>query len=134
MAYGDVRVLYADHIRLRRASPLRSIGHKIPFCHQSTFTRTALLRERPFQLCYKIAADYHLFHTLWRERGEAAFVYMPLCVSAVDAADSLTYRQKYRCKREYLAIRAGHKDLRWFYDHLRLDLKRLWRRVCGKSL
>lgn len=38
----------------------------LPFCHQSTFVRTSLIKSIPFDLSYRIAADYNFFYTLYK--------------------------------------------------------------------
>jgi len=123
VVYGDVRVVKATGSKVRKGSPIGTITRKIPFCHQSVFVRTQEARKRPFHREFSIAADYDFFYYLYWEKGATAFAYVPITISEIDAIHSLTYQQKTRCKREYLLIRAAHKDLRWYYDAARMFFK-----------
>lgn len=48
-------------------SELCSFFYKMPFCHQSSLVKTSLLKNRRFDLQYKIAADYDFFCQMYRE-------------------------------------------------------------------
>lgn len=63
----DVDVVYGNTIRLKGddaifalAKPSNIIYKGMPFCHQSSLTRTALVKEYGFDLKYRVA-DYNLF-------------------------------------------------------------------------
>jgi glycosyltransferase involved in cell wall biosynthesis len=59
--YGNV-LLKRDGINsLVRAYPIYQINFSQIFCHQSSFTKTALLKKYPFSLEYRISADYDFF-------------------------------------------------------------------------
>lgn len=55
----------------------------LPFCHQSTFVRTSLMRSIPFDLSYRIAADYNFFYTLYK-LGKS-FKYIDISIALYDA-------------------------------------------------
>ncbi len=56
--YGDYEARYDRFSTDVRASTPDAFWKGMPFCHQSMFVKTALLREYPFNLRWKIAADY----------------------------------------------------------------------------
>lgn len=55
----------------------------LPFCHQSTFVRTSLMRSIPFDLSYIIAADYNFFYTLYK-LGKS-FKFIDISIALYDA-------------------------------------------------
>jgi len=82
MLYGDQEVVYdSDCSVIKRALPLKDIWKGMAFNHQSLFTKTALLREHPFQLSYKMAADYEFI--LFSFMKDAGFYYLGFPISSV---------------------------------------------------
>ncbi len=54
----------------------------MPFCHQSSFTKTSTLRERPFNPEYRVFADTVFFRTLNADGG--TFRRVPRYISIYD--------------------------------------------------
>jgi glycosyltransferase involved in cell wall biosynthesis len=75
VVYGDT-VLRFDRggDRLRRSKPLRTLRFKMPFAHQGVFVRTDLLRRRPFDTRYRLAADFDFFRDIYARHGEGVFL------------------------------------------------------------
>lgn len=69
--YGGTIDLRDDRMRFRPPHPPEEIVRRMPFCHQSAFIRTSLMRERPYDLRYPIFADYDFF--LWAYKHGCAF-------------------------------------------------------------
>jgi len=65
--YGSVAQIIKNEINEIKPSELCSFFYKMPFCHQSSLVKTSLLKNRRFDLQYKIAADYDLFCQMYRE-------------------------------------------------------------------
>ena len=105
---GDTGVLYGDTIyserdrqTLVRHGDLR-VHSVMPACHQSIFCRTRLLKENPFNLKYKYAADYDFFYRL--KRANVRNQYMNMIVSVYDKSrglskenTNLVRKERYRC-------------------------------------
>lgn len=125
VVYGDVEMLYSDRSVLRRACPLSTMSYRMPFCHQSAFVRLGLVRRKPFDLKYRIGADYDFFYWAYHELGAAAFCHVPVCVACCDATDSLSQSNQYALWEEFIRIRSAHKDARWHYDSLKHMIKQL---------
>ena len=53
----------------------------MPFSHQGAFVATRLLRQRPFDTRYRLAADYDFFRDTYRQQGVAAFHYSGTCIN-----------------------------------------------------
>ena len=67
----DSAVIYGDTVIKYPWGSFRSEGKAIspddmflPFCHQSSFVKTSLMRQYKFDLSYKVVADYRFFYTL----------------------------------------------------------------------
>ena len=71
VSYPDCSVIYGDTIIKYPWGSFKSEGKAIspqdmylPFCHQSAFVRTELMRQYKFDLSYKVVADYKFFYQL----------------------------------------------------------------------
>lgn len=125
VVYGDMEMAYADRTALRRAYPLRTMSYRMPFCHQAAFVRLGLVRRKPFDLKYRISADYDFFYSVYHEFGAGAFSYVPVRVARCDATDSLSQNNQYALWEEFIRIRSAHKDARWYYDSMKHIIKQL---------
>lgn len=77
--YGDVIVFDQNSADVVHASRLSIINYNLPFCHQSTLCRTELLKQYPFDLRFKMLADYNFF--LKAYHNGARFKYFPVTIS-----------------------------------------------------
>lgn len=46
-----------------------------PNCHQSTFIRLSIHKDRPFDLSYKISADFHFFLSIYKSSPQSFVLY-----------------------------------------------------------
>lgn len=69
---GSIDVIYGDAIAIlpwsivQRQADFSLMEKSMPFCHQSSFTKTQLMKKNQFDIKYKIAADFDFFYHLWR--------------------------------------------------------------------
>ena len=79
--YGDVIVKTGENELYQKARPLSylSCGWEMPFCHQSTFTRTELLKKYKYDEKYIIIADIDLYLRLYTDA--LAFDHMNKAIS-----------------------------------------------------
>ena len=77
--YGGVRVLTMGSIFDMKPYPLASISYQIPFCHQSVFTRSDIIKNTSFDISYKVVADYNMFRQLYF--GGIKFLEVPYIIS-----------------------------------------------------
>lgn len=101
VVFGDTLFVFRNRQKIVRFCD--DTHHKImPSCHQSIFCRRNLLVRNPFDLKYKIAADYNLFFQL--KQMEVAFQYIPLVVAIYDATDGISSRNVWRAQKEMITI------------------------------
>lgn len=65
VVYGDTLFIYAQGYTQIIPSSNPSKKRHMPFCHQSCFIKTNVLKTLRFDTRFKICADSHLFHTLF---------------------------------------------------------------------
>ncbi len=109
-AYEGVDLLYGDALEeefgeyfyFRKCPEL--IEERMPFSHQSVFARKELLQELPFDLKYRIAADYNFLleaknrGKIFKDTGETVAVVSKSGVSTVRLKD--TYLESIRLRRD----------------------------------
>lgn len=81
--YGNTIAKYPWGKCLIKGNFFSKYDINLPFCHQSTFVRTSLMRSIPFDLSYRIAADYNFFYTL-NTLGKS-FKYIDISIALYDA-------------------------------------------------
>jgi hypothetical protein len=115
--YGhSVMQMDGGRARLRRSKALRTIHFKMPFTHQGVFVSATLLRERPFNTRYRIAADYDFFRDVYGRHGSAAFQDSGVCINYFRVGGA-SYQRLGVKHREFLdVIRRNERGARlWFY-------------------
>ncbi|MGI0406300.1 hypothetical protein ACRE1S_01580 [Helicobacter himalayensis] len=82
VVYGDTMLLLSqNHNKIPhiKSNP----AYRMPFCHQSAFVKTSLLKQYRFDTSFKICADNAFFTTIYN-KGER-FCYVDMVVSMYDA-------------------------------------------------
>ena len=80
--YGDTIFRDGNMYRYGKPKPLERIRFGLPFYHQSSFTRRAVLGDAPFSLQYRVCSDCHLYLRLYQENKR--FSYLPVVMSIYD--------------------------------------------------
>lgn len=65
--YGKTALVFPKKTLISRPLSIGHIEKGMPFCHQSTFVRTNLYKENPYNLTYKICADYNFFYSVYKK-------------------------------------------------------------------
>ncbi len=108
---GERLVVYGDTFSSKTKAVIASAPKITGFtcyrnipCHQSCFYSMDLCREKPYDLRYKIRADYD--HFLWcRYRAGARFLHMDFAVSSYEGGGYSESRENmWRDKQEHSAI------------------------------
>lgn len=100
VVYGDVIQQFNGYERYVYAKDVKLIKHKMPFCHQSVFVKTRLVKEKKFNLTYRIAADYDLFYRIYNEG--AVFMQVQCPISNYEACDGLAINNPLNVLKEYM--------------------------------
>jgi hypothetical protein len=113
--YGDSVLREGKRTRLRRSKPLRTIRFKMPFTHQGVFVSAELLRQRPFDTRYRLAADYDFFRDAYRRHGASAFLDSRVCLNYFSVGGA-SFRDLGLKHREFLDIIRRHETglQRWY--------------------
>lgn len=83
-------------------------AYRMPFCHQSVFVRTSLLKQYHFDTSFKICADNAFFTSIYN-KGER-FCYIDMIVSIYDAY-GLSSKPSWQYFKEETRIIARHNIL-----------------------
>lgn len=81
---------------------LECISTHLPFCHQSTFVRTALAKTYPFDITYRFVADYNFFYQIYNKKHKFQYINEPL--SYYQIASGFTASNAYLCFLETTKI------------------------------
>lgn len=78
--YGDT-IIYKKNglVKYDKSREIERIVSELPFCHQSSFTKRELLLMHPFDISYRICADYEFF--TWCYTNKCIFRYISIPVS-----------------------------------------------------
>lgn len=91
--YGKTRVFFPWGIYVVTPPDLRMLRSRMCLCHQSTFIRVSVQKERYYNLSCKIVADYNFFHSVYIEKP-FAFIFYPDIIADYDAVGGLSAQNK----------------------------------------
>ena len=110
-SYEDADILYGDAVEAEFGNfypypkHMDEIEHKMPFSHQSCFIKTSLMQAVPYDLSYRIGADYDFLLKSYLAGKKFVHVAEIVCivcregVSTIDLKDAFiegrTIREKY---------------------------------------
>ncbi len=102
IVYGDVVLKYRGTQFHREPLPLRWFYRTQPFCHQSSLVKLDLMKSRPFNCAYKIAADYDFFYESYNKGRE--FQYCKLTIATYNATNGISTDRPFDLMREKFKI------------------------------
>lgn len=107
---GDAAIVYGDFERVKaygtvecRALPPEMIAESMPTSHQAMFIRTELMRKYPYDLSFRIVADYNFVYGL-NQLGYR-IVYRPGKVARCEAVKGVTSRTRVSMHKECDRVR-----------------------------
>lgn len=113
--YGDAILNLSWAKFLVSSEPLDMIKYHLPFCHQSVFCRSALLKEYSFNLKYKLAADYDLFYKLYKIG--CRFIHVDIALSNYCPEGGASASNSYKCFCEIKEISLNeYKNFVYYYS------------------
>lgn len=72
--YGDNISIYRNLKREAKSSSKLNFKFGMPFCHQSAYIKRKLLMDHPYNIEYKICADYDFFVTMYLEHKSFKYI------------------------------------------------------------
>ena len=91
----------------------------MPFCHQSTFTKSEILKKEPFDLKYKICADHFSFLTIYNLYPNQ-FYYIPIPISIFDAINGISSNNYVTVNNELQQITKSSSNI--FYSFFKKNI------------
>ena len=80
--------------------------HRIPFCHQSSFTKTSILSKNLFNLKYKLSSDFELFLRLFKQKKK--FTKVNMIIAEIESG-GLSDTNRFRVLKENFDILKTNK-------------------------
>ncbi|MCD4681085.1 MAG: glycosyltransferase [Bacteroidales bacterium] len=101
--YGDCILKYPGFNLLKKACEIENLWKGMITTHQSFIIKTELLKKNPFDLVYKLGADFDQVLKLYKQKKQ--FKYIPITIAAIDTS-GVSNRKITRTRCEH------HKSLR----------------------
>ena len=117
VVYGDTINKCSDYYRLSVSTGMGIISKGMPFCHQSAFIKTNLMKKMKYYLSYKICADYNFVYEAYLDNKKFMHIELPISVFSVEGI-SHSYKYFYLTKIETLKIRYLHNGIGFFTYHI----------------
>ncbi|WP_270570170.1 glycosyltransferase family 2 protein [Bacteroides eggerthii] len=111
VVYGDTLQIFDFGSGIAKASDYMKDNQIMPFCHQSCFVKTKLMKEYQFDLTYQIVADHDLFFRL--TKNHIKFQYIPVVIARYNGQYGLSATNPLTLRLERLQIH--HITQKWYY-------------------
>lgn len=134
--HGDT-IIKNNQIKYTSISKIfNSKTRQIPFCHQSSFTKTTILKDNLFNLKYKISSDFDLFLRLYKQKK--IFFKVNMIITQVESG-GLSDTRRFIVFKENFNILRDNKMLtlsRWriIFDFIYLFLSKIIKFFISKTL
>lgn len=116
-----------------KAEPIKLLQYRMVFNHQASFVKTAELRLHPFDLQYRIVADFNFFYHLYRTKGSCVFYHTKRIIALCDATSSTSFNNMFKIDLEHHKITSDNKTLHWRIAGAKIWLKRLLGKITGNE-
>lgn len=131
VVYGDNLMVYKSKTIYHKAKFFSKWDINLPFNHQSSFVRTKLARENPFDLKYKIAGDYNFFYNLYK--SEKKFQYIPIPIANY-AMDGMSQDHVIKTFKEVCEIQKKKKNFNYLLALAYLRLKLIGQKLLPNTI
>lgn len=102
--YGDVCMVTSYGRLIKRFNDLDESVIAFNLCHQSTFTRTKLLKKYKYDTSYRIAADMDFFNKV-KNIESAKFFYLPIIMANYECGHGTSANSLWKKSTEYRRLR-----------------------------
>ncbi len=114
--FGDVLRKKGEEIKYAPAEPISVLRYRMPFCHQSCFVKIDVMKHHLYDVDYKIAADFNLFHSLFVH--DYLFSHINKTISIYDAENGLSSKRYLQANKEMIKIICHIRYKTWLVDAL----------------
>ncbi|WP_168927785.1 glycosyltransferase family 2 protein [Chitinophaga terrae (ex Kim and Jung 2007)] len=104
VVYGDTSVRNGSYATLKKVTSSPSIKNAMPFCHQSVFVKTALLKKYQFDISYRVIADREMITRMYLDRYTFAYHSTPWSVIEGIGFSNLS-RGRYQSEENRMLLR-----------------------------
>ena len=129
--YGDALLVSKKGVKLYKPLALKKLRYDMIASHQCTLIRNSILKENPFDLQYKLAADYNQISKLYFKGY--TFLYFPETIAKVIIDDGATFKIFIQSKKEVLHISRKRIQnfavLHFIYEITRFKLVNLYKKI-----
>lgn len=98
--YGHVEYDYGFTKVIKKPAPINSITRYMGFSHQSTFVKTNIMKDHPYNLHYKIIADYDFFLSRYKEGY--IFKEIPNIVATYERANGVSSGSNFKQYKKHI--------------------------------
>lgn len=120
--YGDTLLKYPWGIHRNVGRLFSKNDICLPFCHQSVFVRTELMKKYKFDLSYKIVADYNFFYKLYL--SGAKFNHVDILISIYDM-EGFSSRKVKESYEEIARINGTYGTAQYYKKKIYLSIRKV---------
>jgi len=136
LIYGNVCKNYGDFKKIEKAKDINNLWKGMVFSHQSLFVRTKLMKEHPFNMNLRIAADFDFIFHMYTLGYK--FLYIDRTISEIDTT-GLSNIERIKSTLERLKIvKKYKKDIKVniFYYWLAFDtaIRKIAKKILPKKI
>lgn len=126
--YGDVVLSYGSMHINKRFNKIGGIEVPLSICHQASFTDTAILQEKGFDVRFKIAADFNAFYSIYKLKY--SFEYIPNFIAVFEAINGISANKTLTLFKELNIIESiSPINVIWWLRLLKIFLKTLMKKI-----
>ena len=128
--YGDIYTESAEGLKLKVAKEPCNL-HRMYFCHQASFSRKKLLEMFPFDLKYKMSADFNFFKICYKKGFRFVHAHFPVVV--YDKTGISNSAREKGLRENIEVVKSLDKPLEKYVFLLKLYFVIYWRKLTKKS-
>jgi glycosyltransferase involved in cell wall biosynthesis len=129
--YGNTVHKEKNNFWIRYPLSLNQIERVMVFCHQSSFINSTILKDKKFNLNFRLASDYEMIYSLYKER--ASFRYLNINISIFNDDEGSTLSNLSRSTIERFSIHKDYGTLKNYFLcyytifllHIKINLKKI---------
>jgi len=121
LLYGNHEVVYPSFSKHKKGKPASGLWRHMMFSHQSLFCRASLLKAQPFDLNYRIAADFHFIYSQFVQGKKFCYRNVDVARYLAGGKSEVAVLEAYRENRRIVLQHDKRLKTRAF--HFRLMLK-----------